>query len=203
MLGGKEYAYGIFWSVPCGPAVRAAVAAAPHHDGRAWGHCVGAAHHAEQFAQRADFPLEPSLFCKAALWCISRILPGRHPRWRTALPAAWRQRSAAVPAFRRQGTALLQAKRCSLSAGVQKRGGRFVPARHRTISQRSCALPTVKRRRDPRVTEVPFRPNGAADTADGWCCVIRDGCPMGGGKVSGGRVRSVILLGPCGCCKPA
>ena len=31
----------------------------------------------------------------------------------------------------------------------------------------------------------------AADTAaDGWCCVTVDGCPMGGGKVSGGRVKN-------------
>ena len=26
--------------------------------------------------------------------------------------------------------------------------------------------------------------------ADGWCCVTVDGCPMGGGKVSGGRVKN-------------
>ena len=26
--------------------------------------------------------------------------------------------------------------------------------------------------------------------ADGWCCVTVDGWPLGGGKVSGGRVKN-------------
>ena len=44
---------------------------------------------------------------------------------------------------------------------------------------------------DPRVTEYLSGREIAADTAaDGWCCVTVDGCPMGGGKVSGGRVKN-------------
>ena len=30
----------------------------------------------------------------------------------------------------------------------------------------------------------------AAAAKDGWCCVMVDGCPLGGGKVSGGRVKN-------------
>ena len=29
-----------------------------------------------------------------------------------------------------------------------------------------------------------------SDAADGWCCVTVDGWPLGGGKVSGGRVKN-------------
>ena len=30
----------------------------------------------------------------------------------------------------------------------------------------------------------------ARTAADGWCCVTVDGWPLGGGKVSGGRVKN-------------
>ena len=44
---------------------------------------------------------------------------------------------------------------------------------------------------DPRVTEYLSGREIAADTAaDGWCCVTVDGWPLGGGKVSGGRVKN-------------
>ena len=34
------------------------------------------------------------------------------------------------------------------------------------------------------------REMAASTAADGWCCVTVDGYPLGGGKVSAGRVKN-------------
>ena len=73
---------------------------------------------------------------------------------------------------------------------VQK--GRFVPEHHLfTAFGALCTNHEALTLADPRVTEYLSGREIAADTAaDGWCCVTVDGCPMGGGKVSGGRVKN-------------
>ena len=73
---------------------------------------------------------------------------------------------------------------------VQK--GRFVPEHHLfTAFGALCINREALTLADPRVTEYLSGREIAADTAaDGWCCVTVDGCPMGGGKVSGGRVKN-------------
>ena len=44
---------------------------------------------------------------------------------------------------------------------------------------------------DCRCTEyLSGREVEARTAADGWCCVTVDGWPLGGGKVSGGRVKN-------------
>lgn len=73
---------------------------------------------------------------------------------------------------------------------VQK--GRFVPEHHLfTAFGALCTNREALTLADPRVTEYLSGREIAADTAaDGWCCVTVDGWPMGGGKVSGGRVKN-------------
>ena len=73
---------------------------------------------------------------------------------------------------------------------VQK--GRFVPEHHLfTAFGALCTNREALTLADLRVTEYLSGREIAADTAaDGWCCVTVDGCPMGGGKVSGGRVKN-------------
>ena len=73
---------------------------------------------------------------------------------------------------------------------VQK--GRFLPEHHLfTAFGALCTNREALTLADPRVTEYLSGREIAADTAaDGWCCVTVDGCPMGGGKVSGGRVKN-------------
>ena len=73
---------------------------------------------------------------------------------------------------------------------VQK--GRFVPEHHLfTAFGALCTNREALTLADPRVTEYLSGREITADTAaDGWCCVTVDGCPMGGGKVSGGRVKN-------------
>ena len=73
---------------------------------------------------------------------------------------------------------------------VQK--GRFVPEHHLfTAFGALCTNREALTLADPRVTEYLSGREIAADTAaDGWCCVTVDGCPMGGGKVAGGRVKN-------------
>ena len=73
---------------------------------------------------------------------------------------------------------------------VQK--GRFVPEHHLfTAFGALCTNREALTLADPRVTECLSGREIAADTAaDGWCCVTVDGWPMGGGKVSGGRVKN-------------
>ena len=73
---------------------------------------------------------------------------------------------------------------------VQK--GRFVPEHHLfTAFGALCTNREALTIADPRVTEYLAGREIAADTAaNGWCCVTVDGYPMGGGKVSGGRVKN-------------
>ena len=73
---------------------------------------------------------------------------------------------------------------------VQK--GRFLPEHHLfTAFGALCTNREALTLADPRVTEYLSGREIAADTAaDGWCCVTVDGFPMGGGKVSGGRVKN-------------
>ena len=73
---------------------------------------------------------------------------------------------------------------------VQK--GRFVPEHHLfTAFGAGCTNREALTLADPRVTEyLSGREISASTAADGWCCVTVDGFPMGGGKVSGGRVKN-------------
>ena len=73
---------------------------------------------------------------------------------------------------------------------VQK--GRFVPEHHLfTAFGAQCANREQLTLADPRTTEYLSGHEVEARTAaDGWCCVTVDGWPLGGGKVSGGRVKN-------------
>ena len=73
---------------------------------------------------------------------------------------------------------------------VQK--GRFVPEHHLfTAFGAQCTNREELTLGDPRVTEyLSGREVEARTAADGWCCVTVDGWPLGGGKVSGGRVKN-------------
>lgn len=73
---------------------------------------------------------------------------------------------------------------------VQK--GRFVPEHHLFTAFGSlCANQEQLTLADPRVTEyLSGREIEARTAADGWCCVTVDGWALGGGKVSGGRVKN-------------
>ena len=73
---------------------------------------------------------------------------------------------------------------------VQK--DRFVPEHHLfTAFGAGCANREELTLSDSRVKEyLSGREIPAATAADGWCCVTVDGCPLGGGKVSGGRVKN-------------
>ena len=73
---------------------------------------------------------------------------------------------------------------------VQK--GRFVPEHHLfTAFGAQCANCEQLTLADPRTTEyLSGREVEARTAADGWCCVTVDGWPLGGGKVSGGRVKN-------------
>lgn len=73
---------------------------------------------------------------------------------------------------------------------VQK--GRFVPEHHLFTAFgalcRNCEELTLA---DSRTVEyLSGREIEAHTAADGWCCVTVDGWPLGGGKVSGGRVKN-------------
>ena len=73
---------------------------------------------------------------------------------------------------------------------VQK--GRFVPEHHLFTAYGSlcsnCEQLTLS---DARCTEyLSGREIDARTAEDGWCCVLVDGWPLGGGKVSGGRVKN-------------
>ncbi len=73
---------------------------------------------------------------------------------------------------------------------VQK--GRFIPEHHLfTAFGARCTNREELTLADPRVTDYLSGREMAASTAtDGWCCVTVDGYPLGGGKVSAGRVKN-------------
>ena len=73
---------------------------------------------------------------------------------------------------------------------VQK--GRFVPEHHLfTAFGAQCTNREELTLSDPRTVEyLSGREIAAATAADGWCCVTVDGFPLGGGKVSAGRVKN-------------
>ena len=73
---------------------------------------------------------------------------------------------------------------------VQK--GRFVPEHHLfTAFGAQCTNREELTLADPRVTDyLSGREIAASTAADGWCCVTVDGYPLGGGKVSAGRVKN-------------
>ena len=73
---------------------------------------------------------------------------------------------------------------------VQK--GRFVPEHHLfTAFGGLCTNCEQLTLADCRCTEyLSGREVEARTAADGWCCVTVDGWPLGGGKVSGGRVKN-------------
>ena len=73
---------------------------------------------------------------------------------------------------------------------VQK--GRFVPEHHLfTAFGAQCTNREELTLADTRCVEyLSGREVEARTAADGWCCVTVDGFPLGGGKVSGGRVKN-------------
>ena len=73
---------------------------------------------------------------------------------------------------------------------VQK--GRFVPEHHLfTAFGAQCTNREELTLTDPRTVEyLSGREIEARTAADGWCCVTVDGWPLGGGKVSCGRVKN-------------
>ena len=73
---------------------------------------------------------------------------------------------------------------------VQK--GRFIPEHHLfTAFGARCTNREELTLADPRVTDyLSGREIAASTAADGWCCVTVDGYPLGGGKVSAGRVKN-------------
>ena len=73
---------------------------------------------------------------------------------------------------------------------VQK--GRFVPEHHLfTAFGAQCTNCEQLTLADPRTAEyLSGREVEGRTAADGWCCVTVDGWPLGGGKVSGGRVKN-------------
>ena len=73
---------------------------------------------------------------------------------------------------------------------VQK--GRFVPEHHLfTAFGTQCVNREELTLDDPRCVEyLSGCEVEARIAADGWCCVTVDGWPLGGGKVSGGRVKN-------------
>ena len=77
-----------------------------------------------------------------------------------------------------------------LAGTVQK--GRFVPGHHLfTAYGAGCSNIEALTREDPRCRAYLLGQEiEAASAENGWCCVTVDGCPLGGGKVSGGRVKN-------------
>ena len=77
-----------------------------------------------------------------------------------------------------------------LAGSVQK--NRFVPEHHLfTAYGAECTNIEALTLADPRTLAYLKGEEIEAVTAgSGWCCVTVDGFPLGGGKVSGGRVKN-------------
>ena len=123
-----------------------------------------------------------------------RSLPGSiSPLWLTALPWYTAAECCCRCLSPRQG--FMSCGRGVFVGSVQK--DRFVPEHHLfTAFGAGCANREELTLSDPRVKEyLSGREIPAATAADGWCCVTVDGCPLGGGKVSGGRVKKPLPQG--------
>jgi 16S rRNA C967 or C1407 C5-methylase (RsmB/RsmF family)/NOL1/NOP2/fmu family ribosome biogenesis protein len=124
-----------------------------------------------------------------------------------AVLAAWRAFAAetfpalgAAPALVRGDTVLLAPPLPPLALHILRAGvlagsaenGRFVPAHHLfTAYGAACPNREALTLSDPRT--LCYLQGGeieARTAAPGWCCVTVDGFPLGGGKVSGGRVKN-------------
>ncbi len=92
---------------------------------------------------------------------------------------------AAFPAVR------LHILRCGVFAG-RVQNGRFVPEHHLfTAFGHLCANREELTLADGRTAQYLLGSEIEARSAQsGWCCVTVDGFPLGGGKVSGGRVKN-------------
>lgn len=85
----------------------------------------------------------------------------------------------------------LRITRCGVLAGsVQKR--RFVPAHALFMAYgKQCANQEKLTLQDPRTAAwLRGEEITAATAQNGWCAVLVDGFPLGGGKVSGGRIKN-------------
>ncbi len=119
---------------------------------------------------------------------MAGVCPGSISRAGAAPGRGARRRCAAAGAFPQTGLHVLRAG--VFVGSVQK--GRFVPEHHLFTAFGSlctnCEQLTLA---DCRCTEyLSGREVEARTAADGWCCVTVDGWPLGGGKVSGGRVKN-------------
>ena len=87
--------------------------------------------------------------------------------------------------------AALHILRAGVFAGSLQKD-RFVPEHHLfTAFGAACANREALTLGDPRTAAYLHGEEIAADTAhSGWCCVTVDGWPLGGGKVSGQRVKN-------------
>lgn len=119
-----------------------------------------------------------------------RSLPGSISRALAQRPAVVHGGGVLLPvAFPQTGLHVLRAG--VFVGSVQK--GRFVPEHHLFTAFGSlctnCEQLTLA---DCRCTEYLSGRGVEARTAadSGWCCVTVDGWPLGGGKVSGGRVKN-------------
>lgn len=95
------------------------------------------------------------------------------------------------PAFLPPAAERLRTVRTGVFAGTVKKG-RFEPAHHLFMAYGAeCANRELLSLGDPRVEQylqgMTLRPETAGE---GWCAVLIDGFPLGGGKVSGGVLKN-------------
>ncbi len=104
-------------------------------------------------------------------------------------PAALRGENILLPAP--YPNAKLRILRAGVFAG-QVSKGRFTPAHHLfTAFGTLCSNQEHLTLADPRTALYLAGGEIEAKTAqNGWCCVLVDGYPLGGGKISGGRVKN-------------
>ncbi len=119
---------------------------------------------------------------------VAGVRAGVFPALAGASRRGARRRRAAAGAFPQTNLHVLRAG--VFVGSVQK--GRFVPEHHLfTAFGAQCVNREELTLADPRCVEyLSGREVEARTAADGWCCVTVDGWPLGGGKVSGGRVKN-------------
>ena len=150
---------------------------------------------------RTSAPPPPKARAKAPAGASPRPLPvprswqpgGTSPQtasrpWPKSPPPCWGNRCCWCPPARPWGCTFCG--RGVLAGTFQK--GRFVPAHHLfTAYGARCTNMEPLTREDPRCKAYLMGQEiEAAAAGNGWCCVTVDGCPLGGGKVSGGRVKN-------------